>query len=92
MNIDLLGICAGRQHDVGALSRVGHECVVYRDEEIFAREALPNQVLIGRGGCSVGVVHVESLYVVTRRERVAQFDHVVVARPGCSQFCVTNVV
>ena len=71
------------QHDVGPVHGVGAEELVYRDEQVFAREAAAHVVLIGSDRGRVRVVDVERLdrRVEARIEGFAQGRHVDGARP-----------
>ncbi len=46
----------GRQHDVGDFRGVGHELLVHADEQIVAREAALDHLLVGRDGDRIGVL------------------------------------
>ena len=45
-----------RKHDIGHRSCFGHELLMHRDEQIFARKALTHQRLFRRDGHGIGVL------------------------------------
>lgn len=70
----------GRQHDIGHLSRFGHELLMHGDEEIVAQETLFHQPLFGRDIDGIGILYQQ------RRHRAAvaqRFRVPVSTRPIC---------
>ena len=63
----------GRQHDVGDFRGVGHELLVHADEQIVAREAALDHLLVGRDRHRIGVLDQQ------RRDRAAALQRFLVA-------------
>ena len=64
------------QDDIGHLRGLGHELLVDADEQILAREALPDEAEVGRGGQAATCVLIPDNADADARARLETLEHV----------------